>query len=91
VKRKGVKLQQRHAKPEPAKGGDTHSLLPMEIQIGDRFTDEGFEWRVLTHPAALHGGKSLRARVQRAGLPETERDKTWPAHVRVEIRRGTDK
>ena len=71
--------------------GRSLSLLPMEIQIGDRFTDEGFEWQVMTHPAALHGGKSLRARVQRAGLPETERDMTWPAHVRVEIRRGADK
>jgi len=65
----------------------TLSLLPMEIQIGDTLTDQGFEWQVLTRPAALHGGKSLRARVQRAGLPETERDMTWPAHVRVEIRR----
>jgi hypothetical protein len=44
----------------------------------------------MTHPAALHGGKSLRATVQRAGLPETERDMTWPAHVRVEVKRGTD-
>jgi hypothetical protein len=26
---------------------------------------------VMTHPAVLHGGKSLRVRVQRAGLPET--------------------
>ena len=91
MSRKGVKRQRRQSKPEAAKAGDTISLLPMEIQIGDRFTDEGFEWQVLTHPAALHGGKSLRARVQRAGLPETERDMTWPAHVRVEIRRGTDK
>jgi hypothetical protein len=91
VKRKGVRPQQRRAKPEAANGGDTLSLLPMEIQIDDRFTDEGLEWHVMTHPAALHGGKSLRARVQRAGLPETERDMTWPAHVRVDIRRGTDK
>src|SRR6185436_4718092 len=66
----------------------TVSLLPMEIQIGDRFTDHDFEWEVVTHPAALHGGKSLRARIRRPGLPETERDMTWPAHVRVEIRRG---
>jgi hypothetical protein len=64
----------------------TASMLPMEIQIGDRFTD--FEWEVVTHPAALHGGKSLRARIQRPGLPETERYMTWPAHVRVDIRRG---
>ena len=87
MKRRGVRPQQRRAKREAANGGDILSLLPMEIQIGDRFTDEGFEWHVMTHPAALHGGKSLRARVQRAGLPETERDMTWPAHGRVDIRR----
>jgi hypothetical protein len=88
VKRKGVKPQQRHAKPESAKGGDTHSLLPMEIQIGDRFTDEEGEWEVVSHPATLHGAKSLRARVRRVEQPATERDVTWPAHVTVDIRRG---
>lgn len=32
------------AQPETAKGGATTlSLLPMEIQTGDRFTDHGFE------------------------------------------------
>jgi len=46
VSRKGVKRQRRQSKPEAAKAGDTISLLPMEIQIGDRFTDEGFEWQV---------------------------------------------
>jgi hypothetical protein len=40
------------------------------------------------HPAAMHGGKSLRARIRRTGLPETEREMTWPAHERVEIRRS---
>ena len=89
MKRKGAKPQLRQGEPHGAKGADTFSLLPMEIQIGDRFTDEGFEWQVMTHPAALHGGKSLRWKVQRAGLPETERDMTWPAHVRVEIRRDS--
>jgi len=85
-----VKSAPRQAKMRAAKGADTltASMLPMEIQIGDRFTDRAFEWEVVTHPAALHGGKSLRARIQRPGLPETERDMTWPAHVRVDIRRG---
>jgi hypothetical protein len=57
-----VKHQERPAKDKTAKGGTAVSLLPMEIQIGDRLTDEGFEWQVMTHPAILHGGKSLRAR-----------------------------
>jgi hypothetical protein len=52
----------------------------MEIQVGDRLNDHGFEWEVLTRPAALHGGKSLRARIQRPGVPETEREMTWQAH-----------
>ena len=84
--RGGKRRAKAPAPDEPAAG--SASLLPMEIQIGDRFTGHGFEWEVLTHPAALHGGKSLRARVQRPGLPETEREITWLAHERVEIRRS---
>jgi hypothetical protein len=60
----------------------------MDIQVGDRLTDEEGEWEVVSHPATLHRAKSLRARVQRPGQPATEREVTWPAHVRVEIRRG---
>jgi hypothetical protein len=60
----------------------------MEIRIGDRFMDQELEWEVVTQPASLHGGKSLRARVWRPGLPESEREITWAAHERVEIRRG---
>jgi hypothetical protein len=63
-------------------------MLPMEIQIGDRFTDHDFEWEVVTHPGILHGGKSLHARIRRPGLPESDREVTWPAHVRVNVRRG---
>ena len=60
----------------------------MEIQIGDRFIDEEGEWEVVSHSATLHGAKSLRARVRRLEQPATERDVTFPAHVRVEIPAG---
>jgi hypothetical protein len=30
----------------------------MEIQVGDRFTEQGFEWEVLTHPTTMHGAKT---------------------------------
>jgi len=43
---------------------------------------------VLTHPTAIHGAKKLRGRVVRPGVPETEREVTWPAHERVTIRRS---
>ena len=90
MKRKDSKRHERRGKARAAQTPDTATvpILPMEIQIGDRFTDEEGEWGVASHPATLHGAKSLRARVRRVEQPATERDVTWPAHVRVEIRRG---
>jgi hypothetical protein len=84
------KPQQRQAKPpandEPDAG--SASVLPMALQPGDRFTAEGFDWGVLSHPVALHGAKNMRARIVRPGVPETERDMIWAAHERVMVRRG---
>ena len=89
MKRKAVKPPQRPARASARQEPDAEvSVLPMDLQIGDRFTAEGFEWEVLTHPTALHGAKKLRARVVRPGVPETEREVTWPAHERVTIRRS---
>jgi hypothetical protein len=62
----------------------------MDLQVGDRFDDQGFEWEVVTRPKGMHGGKNLRARIVRPGVPETERDMIWAAHERVEIRRPTN-
>jgi hypothetical protein len=90
VSRKGGKSHKRPAKRDETQNADaaTVSVLPMELQVGDRLIDQDLEWEVLTRPAVLHGAKSLRARVSRPGQQATERDVTWPAHVRVEIRRG---
>ena len=66
----------------------TISILPMNLRVGDRFTENEFEWEIVSHPEHLHGGKTLCARVQRPGLPESERQMTWAAHDRVEVRRG---
>jgi hypothetical protein len=100
VSRKASESRRRPAKPRTREQSDQATLplqppdqamlllLPMEIQIGDRFTDQDLEWDVVNHPAILHGGKSLRARIQRPGLPESEREITWAAHERVNIRRS---
>jgi hypothetical protein len=74
------------ARQEP--DASSASVLPMEIAVGDRFTEHGHEWEVLTRPEHMHGGKTLRARVARPGLPETERQVTWVAHERIAIRRS---
>jgi hypothetical protein len=90
VSRKGAKAGKPSTKADAAQDTDavTVSILPMEIQVGDRFTDEEGEWEVVSQPATLHGAKSLRARVRRADQAGDERDVTWPAHVRVEVRRN---
>jgi len=90
AKRKTAMPQQPPVKAPSSQepGAGSQSVLPMNIQVGDRFTAEGFEWEVLTHPTATHGAKALRARVLRPGLPETEREVTWQAHERLKIRRS---
>ena len=92
MSRKGAKRQQPQAQPPAAQEPDagSASVLPMEVQAGDRFTEGGFEWEVLTRPAVMHGAKNVRARVVRPGLPETERQVTWAAHERVTIRRSPE-
>jgi hypothetical protein len=90
VRRKGGKSHKRPAKSDIGPNADaaTVSVLPMELQVGDRFSDQDFEWEIVTRPEVLHGAKTLRARIQRPGLSESEREMTWPAHVRVEVQRG---
>jgi hypothetical protein len=57
VKRKNSKPQQPPAKApareEPDAG--SASVLPIEVMVGDRFTEHGHEWEVLTRPEHMHG------------------------------------
>jgi hypothetical protein len=64
VKRKSARSPQERAKPSPTQdvNAATASILPMDIQIGDRFTDEEGEWEVVSHPATLHGAKRAYVR-----------------------------
>jgi len=52
---------------------DTHGTLPMQLQIGDRFTDEEGEWEIVTRPWTTHGGKMVHASVQKPGDPSSKR------------------
>jgi len=46
----------------------------MQLHIGDRYSDETGEWEVVSRPVSFRGGKSVWARVQVPGKPETERE-----------------
>jgi hypothetical protein len=41
----------------------------MQLQIGDKFSDESGEWEVIGRPYATAGGKSKNVRVQRVDKP----------------------
>jgi hypothetical protein len=63
-------------------------LLPMQLQIGDRLSDETGDWEVVNRPHTTAGGKVAHVRVRRVDQPALVEERTWGAHERVEVRRG---
>ncbi len=75
-------------KPEPASAPPTtRRVLPMDLQVGDRLSDETGEWEVVGRPYTTAGGKNARVRVQRVGQPAVSELRTWGAHERITVRR----
>jgi len=50
-------------------GYDQRRVLPMELQIGDRLSDETGEWEVVGRLYTTGGGKNAHARLQRVEDP----------------------
>jgi hypothetical protein len=65
----------------------TLRVLPMELQVGDAFTDEAGEWEVIGRPVSVRAGKVVRARVRRRDDAAVTRDATWPAYEKLTIQR----
>ncbi len=77
--------QRRRQKPDRK---PTLAILPMQLRVGDRFTDEEGEWEVVVRPStASGGGKTAQALVRRFGDPTSERPMIWAAHEKLTIRR----
>jgi hypothetical protein len=66
----------------------TTQILPMQLQVGDRISDETGEWEVANRPHTTAGGKIAHARVRRVDQPAVVEERTWGAHERVEVKRG---
>jgi hypothetical protein len=64
-------------------------VLPMQLQIGDRLTDETGEWEVIGRPYTTAGGKDARVRVQKVGKPGGTEIRIWRAHERVSVKRAS--
>jgi hypothetical protein len=65
------------------------SVLPMELRVGDRFTDETGEWEITGHPFTSRGGKVVHARVKQIGELAVTEERSWSAHEKVAVRRGS--
>jgi hypothetical protein len=74
------------ARPEKkpaAAAPTTREVLPMQLQVGDRFVDTTGEWEVISRSY----GKSTHAHVRKVSQPATAEIRTWGAHERVAVKR----
>ena len=87
---KSGRLQMARPRPEKKREpapSDTTRVLPMQLQIGDRLTDETGEYEVIGRPYTTAGGRIANVRVKRVGS-EVTMIRVWGAHERVAVRRG---
>jgi hypothetical protein len=68
--------------------GSATRILPMQLQIGDRISDETGEWEVVGRPHTTAGGKTAHVRVRRADQPAVIEERSWGAHERVAVKRA---
>src|SRR5678815_2943301 len=71
--------------PEPP---GTARVLPMELQVGDRLTDETGEYEVIGRPFMTAGGKTANVRVKRVDS-DAQMIRVYGAHERVSVKRPT--
>jgi hypothetical protein len=67
------KGKSRAPEPKEPAAKDTLSILPVQLQIGDRYSDETGEWEVVGHPFTTGGGKVVHARVRKVNEPGRHR------------------
>jgi hypothetical protein len=81
------------AKPRPEKKSDPKSaaerrVLPMELQAGERLTDETGEYEVIGRPYTTNAGKNAHVRVKRIDNAEVTMIRTCAAHERISVKRA---
>ncbi len=81
------------AKPRPEKKRapepTTVRVLPMQLQIGDRLTDETGEYEVIGRPYTTNDGKDVHVRVKRVDNAEVTMIRSWSAHERIAVKRDS--
>ena len=76
-------------KRQEAPGQPTEQrVLPMQLQIGDRFVDEIGMWEVASRPYTTNAGKDAHIRIKKVGQPDVTEIRIWGERERVAVRRG---
>jgi len=78
-------------KPRPEKE-PVRRVLPIELQVGDRFVDVGGEWEVISRPYTATDGKSIHVHIRKVSQPATAEIRTWdaPEHVSMKSPAGEE-
>ena len=64
------------------------SVLPMQLQVGDRLTDETGGWEIASHPYTTGGSTVVHARVLKVREPAVTEERSRGAHEWVAVRRA---
>ena len=75
-------------KKREQKSPPDNKILPLELRVGDRLTDERWEWEVIAPPYTTAGGRMVHARVQRINEPASWQIRSWDAFRRISVVRA---
>jgi hypothetical protein len=73
--------------PRPPAPSIATRVLPVQLQVGDRLSDETGEYEVIGRPYTTNSGKDVHVRVKRVGNAEIMMIRSWGAHERVAVKR----
>ena len=73
----------------PARKPVEQRMLPMQLKLGDRITDETGEYEVIGRPYTTATGKNAHVRVKRVDQAEVTMVRVWGTHERIAVKRGT--
>ena len=75
-------------KGQPTAPSDS-KILPTDLRVGDRLTDETGEWEVIGQPYTTAGGRVVHTRVQRIDQPASWEIRSWDTSKPISVKRAS--
>ncbi len=67
----------------------TTRTLPMQLQVGDRLTDETGEWEVIGHPYTTNLSQTAHVRVRSVDHKGATQIRSWGSHEHISVKRAS--